>query len=809
MAQATEIKFGIDGMTCASCVGRAEKAITAVSGVRQAHVNLANASATVQLDGAGTGRAVAGALKAAGYPALPQKMRLAITGMTCASCVNRVETALQDVPGVLSATVNLADATATVITLTDPVPLQDAVAAVGYAAAPLDTTQPTDNRQAQEAKVYLRHFLITAALTLPVFVMEMGGHIFPDLHHLIARTIGTPTSWMIQFILTTLVLAGPGRGFFTKGVPALIRLSPDMNSLVVLGTSAAWAFSTIALFAPGLLPADTRAVYFEAAAVIVTLILLGRWLEARAKGQTGAAIKRLIGLRPATARLLRDGAEIEVPIADVVRGDVLIIRPGERIATDGVVRDGASFVDESMITGEPVPVEKTKGGTLVGGTVNGNGALKMRATAVGGDTMLARIIAMVEAAQGARLPVQDLVNRVTAWFVPGVMVIATLTVLIWLVLGPAPVLSYALVAGVSVLIIACPCAMGLATPTSIMVGTGRAAELGVLFRQGDALQALQGVDVVAFDKTGTLTMGKPALTDVIPLNGDADTLLRDVAAVEALSEHPLGHAIVAAAQKPFPAVTDFAAITGHGLSALVDGRRVLIGAARLLEKEGIDPEPLVAQAAALSSAGKTAIMVAIDGAAAGVIGVADTLRPSAKATIAGLQARGVRVVMITGDAARTGAAIGAELGVADVISDVLPAGKVDAIRALQADGAKVAFVGDGINDAPALAAADVGIAIGTGTDVAVESADVVLMSGDPVGVLNGIAVSRATMANIRQNLSWAFGYNVLLVPVAAGVLYPVWGVLLSPALAAGAMALSSVLVVTNALRLRWVKGIAS
>jgi Cu+-exporting ATPase len=796
-------------MSCAGCVSRAEKAIKSVSGIAGAQVNLTDASARVQIDDANAGRAMAGALKAAGYPALPVKMRLTITGMSCASCVNKVETALRDVPGVLAASVNFADGTATVTTLTDVDVLQKAVADVGYEATPLDTEERAENRQGAEAQAYFRHFLIAAVLTLPVFVIEMGGHIFPAIHHFIAGTIGMTASWTIQFILATIVLAWPGRGFFRKGVPALMRLVPEMNSLVVLGTTAAWAFSTVSLFAPGLLPEGTRAVYFEAAAVIVTLILLGRWLEARAKGQTGAAIKRLIGLRPATATVLRDGTEVDLPIAEVVRGDTLLIRPGERIATDGVVREGTSYVDESMITGEPVPVEKAKGDTLTGGTVNGNGALKMRATAVGADTMLARIIAMVEEAQGARLPVQDLVNRITAWFVPAIMGIAVLTVIVWLMFGPSPVLSYALVAGVSVLIIACPCAMGLATPTSIMVGTGRAADLGVLFRQGDALQAFQGVDVVAFDKTGTLTLGKPVLTDVIALDGDADALLRDVAAVEALSEHPLAHAIVAGAKRPLPQVSGFEAITGHGLSAEVEGRRLLVGAARLLEKEGIDPTELLEQAANLSAAGKTAILVAIDGKPAGVIGVADTVRPTAKETVAGLKRRGLRVVMVTGDTARTGAAIGAELGVTDVIADVLPAGKVDKIRELQADGSKVAFVGDGINDAPALAAADVGVAIGTGTDVAVESADVVLMSGDPVGVLNGIAVSRATMANIRENLGWAFGYNILLVPVAAGVLYPVWGVLLSPALAAGAMALSSVLVVTNALRLRWVKGVTS
>lgn len=804
-----EIRFGIDGMSCAGCVSRAEKAIRSVSGVENAQVNLADASARVQVDNAKAAQAVAGALKAAGYPALPRKLRLAIDGMTCASCVGRVESALRDVPGVLSATVNLAEGTATVTTLTDVDVLQKATSAVGYDATPIDAEDRTDDRRAAEAQTYFRHFLLAAVLTLPVFVLEMGGHVFPAAHHFIANTIGMTTSWMIQFVLTTIVLAVPGRGFFTKGGPALLRMAPDMNSLVLLGTGAAWTFSTVALFAPALLPEGTRVVYFEAAAVIVTLILLGRWLEARAKGQTGAAIKRLIGLRPATATVLRDGTQVETPISEVKRGDILLVRPGERVATDGVIRDGTSFVDESMITGEPVPVEKTKGDTLTGGTVNGNGALQMRATAVGADTMLARIIAMVEDAQGARLPVQELVNRITAWFVPAVMVIATLTVLVWLVFGPSPVLSYALVAGVSVLIIACPCAMGLATPTSIMVGTGRAADLGVLFRQGDALQALQGVDVVAFDKTGTLTRGRPVLTDVIALDGGRDALLRNVAAVESLSEHPLAHAIVSAAERPLPQVSGFAAVTGHGLTGDVDGRRVLVGAARLLEKEGVDPAPLVDQAATLAQAGKTAIMVAIDGKPAGVIAVADQARPTAKATVAALTARGLRVVMITGDAARTGAAIGTELGVSDVIADVLPKGKVDAIRALQADGSRVAFVGDGINDAPALAAADVGVAIGTGTDVAVESADVVLMSGDPVGVLNGITVSRATMRNIRENLVWAFGYNVLLVPVAAGVLFPVWGVLLSPALAAGAMALSSVLVVSNALRLRWVKGTLS
>ncbi|PRY78158.1 Cu+-exporting ATPase [Yoonia maritima] len=806
MGHTAELRFGVDGMSCASCVGRAEKAISAVSGVTQARVNLANASATVDLNGADAGRAMVSALRAAGYPALPSKLRFEIIGMTCASCVGRVERALLETPGVITASVNLANGTATVTTLTDAATLQQAVSNAGYEAKVLEGASRTDDRQGKEATQVFRNFLIAAALTIPVFVLEMGGHMFPAFHHFIARTIGTQTSWAIQFILATVVLMGPGRVFFAKGIPALRRLSPDMNSLVVMGAGAAWVYSTVALFAPALLPATARSVYFEAAAVIVTLILLGRWLEARAKGQTGNAIKRLINLRPSTARLLRNAEEVDVPVDEIVRDDTIVLRPGERVATDGVVQSGTSFVDESMVTGEPIPVEKSKGDTVVGGTVNGNGALQIRATAVGAETMLSQIIAMVEDAQSARLPVQDLVNKITQWFVPGIMAIAVLTVIVWLIFGPSPVLSYALVAGVSVLIIACPCAMGLATPTSIMVGTGRAADLGVLFRQGDALQALQGVGVVAFDKTGTLTMGKPVLTDIQPVTGDKAEFLQTVAAVESLSEHPLAQAIVAGASRPLPAVTDFASIPGHGLRAVVEGRVVLVGAARLLTREGIDPSPLEQAAQELASAGKTPIMVAIDGAPAGVIGVADTVRPSAKATVAGLNARGIRVVMITGDAERTAKAIGAELEVTDVFAEVLPEGKGDVIRQLQENGSKVAFVGDGINDAPALATAEVGIAIGTGTDVAVESADVVLMSGDPAGVLNGIVISRATMANIKENLVWAFGYNVLLVPVAAGVLYPIWGVLLSPGLAAGAMALSSVLVVTNALRLRWVKG---
>ena len=793
----------IDGMTCAGCVGRAERALAAVQGVEKAEVNLATHAGRVVLApdaGADVARRVSGALQAAGYPAVPARLKLAIEGMTCAGCAARVEQALQAAPGVLSAQVNFADGTARVTALSeDAAPLAAAVEAAGYRARPVDAGEARADRGVAETEALWRRLVLAAVLTLPVFVLEMGAHLVPAFHHWIVATIGTTASWSVQFVLATLVLLGPGRGFYTKGIPALLRRAPDMNSLVVLGASAAWIYSTVALFAPSVMPESARAVYFEAAAVIVTLILAGRWLEARAKGRTGEAIRKLVALRPATALVERGGEAVEVAVGEITRGETLRIRPGERIAVDGVVREGSSFVDESMVTGEPMPVEKVKGAVLIGGTVNGSGALRMRATAVGADTMLARIIAMVEEAQGARLPVQDLVNRITLWFVPAVIAVALLTVAAWLVWGPD--LSHALVAGVAVLIIACPCAMGLAVPVSIMVGTGRAAELGVLFRQGDALQGLSGVRTVAFDKTGTLTEGRPDVTDIVAFSGEEDALLAMAAGVEALSEHPLGGAVVRAAKArklPLPQAAGVEALPGFGVVGRVGGRRVAVGNARLMEREGAAGFEV---AETFAAQGKTVALVAVEGVAAGVIAVADRIKPGAKGTVAALRAAGLRVVMISGDRAAAARAVGAELGVDAVVAEVLPDGKVKAVKGLEGP---VAFVGDGINDAPALAAAEVGIAIGTGTDVAVESADVVLMTGDPGGVVNALEVSRRTMRNIRENLIWAFGYNVLLIPVAAGVLWPFGGWMLSPVLAAGAMAVSSVLVLTNALRLRWV-----
>jgi Cu+-exporting ATPase len=817
MAGSCDLTLQVEGMSCASCVRRVEAALESVPGVADASVNLATETARVTLNGAVPPSALVEAVEKAGYAPVVTEAVLDIEGMSCASCVRRVEQALKSVPGVIEASVNLANESARVRYLagtTTPAEIAKAAAAIGYPAHPRRTEggaelAPAEARRAAEIERLGRLTLLAAVLAAPVFVLEMGSHFIPGMHALIGATIGHQTSRVIQFVLTTIVLSGPGLRFYTKGFPALFRGAPDMNALVALGTSAAYLFSVVATFAPQLLPEGTAQVYYEAAAVIVVLILFGRWLEARAKGRTGEAIRRLVGLQPKTARVIRDGAAVEVPIEEIVPGDIVEIRPGERVPVDGEVVEGASFVDESMITGEPVPVEKRPGAQVVGGTVNGSGSLRVRATAVGADSVLAQIIAMVEAAQGAKLPVQGLVDRITAWFVPAVMAVAAVTVLIWLAVGPEPALGHALVAGVSVLIIACPCAMGLATPTSIMVGTGRAAELGVLFRKGDALQRLEEVRVVAFDKTGTLTRGQPEMTDFAVVGDFSEAeVLAAVAAVEARSEHPIAKAIVAKARARDLTLAEpeaFEAITGYGVCARVGGREVLVGADRLMKREGVALGEMEERLAELARRGRTPLLAAIDGRIAAVIGVADPVKPGTPAAIAALHEQGLKVAMITGDNAVTARAIAEELGIDAVVAEVLPAGKVEALRRLRGEHGPLAFVGDGINDAPALAEADVGIAIGTGTDVAIEAADVVLMSGDLRGVVNAFAISRAVMRNIRQNLFWAFGYNTALIPVAAGVLYPATGIMLSPVLAAGAMAMSSVFVLSNALRLRYLK----
>lgn len=815
------ISLPIEGMTCASCVGRVERALKAVPGVADAVVNLATEKASITTKVPVDASTLVEAVEDVGYEVaasfsapVAASLELAVEGMTCASCVGRVEKALKAVPGVTNAVVNLATERATIQGSADVAALVAAIENAGYDAKVIaadvgGSQSETDDRgekKEAERRELTRDFTIAATLTLPVFILEMGSHVIPGMHDLIASTIGMQMNWYIQFLLTTIVLFVPGIRFYDKGLPALWRLAPDMNSLVAVGTLAAYGYSLVATFAPGFLPAGTVNVYFEAAAVIVTLILLGRLLEARAKGRTSEAIKRLVGLQAKMARVRRDGKTVELPIESVLSGDIVEVRPGDRIPVDGEVIEGESYVDESMITGEPIPVSKKHGSEVVAGTVNQKGAFAIRATAVGGNTVLSQIIRMVEEAQGSKLPIQALVDKVTMYFVPAVFAVAALTFAAWLWFGPSPALTFALVNAVAVLIIACPCAMGLATPTSIMVGTGRGAELGVLFRKGEALQLLKDAKVVAVDKTGTLTEGKPALTDLeLAIGFNRADVLGLVAAVEAKSEHPIARAIVDAAAGediPLPPVSDFESVTGFGVKAVSGGKRIEIGADRYMAKLGHDVAGFAKVAERLGNEGKSPLYAAIDGKLAAIIAVADPIKETTLAAIKALHDLGLKIAMITGDNKRTAKAIAARLGIDEVVAEVLPDGKVDSIRRLKAEHGKVAFVGDGINDAPALAEADVGLAIGTGTDIAIEAADVVLMSGSLQGVPNAIALSKATIGNIRQNLFWAFAYNTALIPVAAGLLYPAYGILLSPVFAAGAMALSSVFVLGNALRLK-------
>lgn len=816
---ALSLQIPIQKLTCAGCVRRATTAITAVPGVTTATVNLATTSAELTLNDVSVLPRVVSALEQAGYPTCTEALLFSISGMHCASCVSKIEQALLKIPGVLSAQVQLVNSQlqlSRVSGLAQTSELLAAVQRLGYQAKVIDEQHADPEQEQQAAQHRLKfQFWLALALALPVFVLEMGGHLLPAFAALLHQVLLPEHSALLQFTLTTLLLAWPGRDFFRIGLPNLWRRSPDMNSLVALGTLAAWSFSTLVTFAPELLPPVSRHLYFESAAVIITLILLGRYLEGRARGRTGAAIRKLLGLKVSQVRVRVNDSYQDLPLAELKVGMQFLVRPGERIAADARVISGESWVDESMLTGEPQPVAKQAGSMVTGGTLNGNaGALVCEAQAVGEQTVLAQIVRLVQQAQSSRLPIQALVDKVTAVFVPVVLGIALLTALLWLWLGGEQALTQALVNAVAVLIIACPCAMGLATPVSIMVGTGRAAELGVLFRQGAALQQLQQVRLVAFDKTGTLTQGKLALTDIVATADlNEQQVLAVVAALEQFAEHPLAQALVAAAQAqqlPFATTTEFQAINGQGVTALVDGKRYYLGNLRLLA------EQLPAQFAAaelqdasqkqqlqqLAAAGKTVIFLADTERLLAMLALADQLRPESQAAVQALQQAGLTVVMVTGDQLATAKAVAKQLGISELRAGVLPEGKQQLVEQLKQQYGKVAFVGDGINDAPALAAADVGIAIGTGTDVAIEAADVVLQRSDVGSVQQALQLSAAVMRNIRQNLFWAFAYNVLLIPVAAGVLYPFTGTLLAPGLAAGAMALSSIFVLSNALRLQ-------
>jgi Cu+-exporting ATPase len=757
-----------------------------------------------------------------------------VEGMTCASCVNRITRFLQKVDGVEDANVNLAAESATVRFDPERVSIPDLIAAVdaaGYVARAdqaatadreVDVAEAAEARSdrdeaaARHAAGLRRRFTIAAILTLPLVAGLARMTVAPWLPAIL-------TEPLVQLALATPVQLWAGWPFYVGAWKALRHRSTDMNTLIAVGTSAAYGYSLATIVAPDFFRAAGLGtngaelpLYFDTAAAVTTLILMGRWLEARARSHTSDAIRRLVDLAPRTARVLRDGGEVDVEVAHVRPGDLVRVRPGETIAVDGVVIDGASGVDESMVTGESMPVTKRVDDGVIGGTLNGTGSLTFRATRVGGDTVLARIIRLVSEAQGSRAPIQRLADVVTGWFVPAVIGLAALTFVAWFVAGPEPALNLALLNTVAVLIIACPCALGLATPTSIMVGTGKGAEAGVLFRNAEALERLNAVRWVVLDKTGTLTEGRPRVTDIVlaPATSgapehavmDEAALLALVAAAERGSEHPLGEAIVREAVEsrglPLAAASSFAATPGGGVVATVSGHAVVVGRAGFLADAGIDVAPLIEPGEQLAAAGRTPVHVAIDGRAAAVLAIADTLKPTSAAAVAALHDLGLRVAMITGDNQRTAEAIARSAGIERVMADVRPEGKAAAVKELQAAGHAVAMVGDGINDAPALAAADVGVAMGTGTDVAVESAGVTLMSGDLGGLVTAFALSRATMRNIRQNLFWAFAYNVILIPVAMGVLYPFAGVLLDPILAGAAMAMSSVTVVSNALRLR-------
>jgi Cu+-exporting ATPase len=745
---------------------------------------------------------------------LQQPIHLSIDGMTCASCVRRVEQALAGVPGVTEAQVNLATESARIQTGGAAVHPQDLIAAVRKKGYEAQLRQPAasghglgmSDKKAIEATHLKQIFFIALGLTLPIFILEMGSHVFPGFHHKLMAGPGFQALAYVQFILATLVLAWPGRVFFSSGLKALLHLGPDMNSLVALGAGSAWLYSSVATFVPHWLPADSVHLYYEAASVVITLILLGRYLEARAKGRAGSAIQRLVGLQPGTARRRQGEAWVDTPMESLQIDDIVLVRPGEKVPVDGVIVEGVSYVDESMVSGEPVPVAKGIGDSVIGATLNTQGSFSVRIQHLGADTMLARIIQMVESAQGGKLPIQALVDKVTAWFVPAVIFIALITFIGWLVWGPAPSLPYALINAVGVLIIACPCAMGLATPTSIMVATGRGAELGILFRQGDALQTLKDARVIAFDKTGTLTHGKPQLTDLYAAQDlSSDALLAQLAGIQSHSEHPIAQAIVHAAKQKnlvLPDPESFEAIPGYGVMSRLGGHRYLLGSARLMQRESIALDAFEEKAQNLAAQGKTPVYIARGQQLLGVLAVADRIKESASAALLDLRQLGIRTVMITGDNARTAQAVSDELGISETHAETLPEHKVAVLRRLKDQYGTLAYVGDGINDAPALAFADVGIAIGTGTDVAIESAAVVLMNNDLRTVAAALALSRATLRNIRQNLFWAFAYNAALIPIAAGVLYSSLGLLLTPMFGAAAMALSSVFVVSNALRLK-------
>ena len=840
------VKLHVTGMTCGGCVNTVESRLKATAGVVAAHVELEGGVATVEIDPTASISGLEQAVREAGYgvagdrgapavdatsttpwsplvnfapakPGLPREAQTAtadliISGMTCAGCVHTIEQSVEAVPGVMRAEVNLATGTASVEY--DPVAVEvetirQAVDRAGYAAreATGAAAEMPGEEEQREAEGWKRKFIVSAVFTAPLLVIAMshGAISFPGVH------------W-VQLLLTLPVVFYAGGHFYVLAWKAARRGAADMNTLIAVGTGAAFVYSLVATVAPqaidpGAVRPEHVPVYFETAAAIITLILLGRMLEARARGRTSSAIRGLLSLQARTARVVRDGVESDIPVEDVRAGDIVVVRPGEKIPVDGEVLDGQSAIDESALTGESIPAEKAAGDRVLGGTLNTSGSFRFTARKVGSETVLARIIEMVKRAQGSKAPIARLADVISGYFTPVVIAIAAVTFVAWYWLAPPDVaLRLAVINSVAVLIIACPCAMGLATPTAVMVGIGRGAEGGILIKSGEAIEIAHKISTVVFDKTGTITTGKPTVTDVVPLQPDLseDELLASVASVEGRSEHPLAEAVVAAARTQRLALTEtdgFQALPGVGVEARLAGRRWLVGREKLLPKRGIEAQGIETDSASavrdrLEAEGKTVIFAAVEGSLAGLIALADTVRPEASETVAKIQASGLDVALLTGDNQRTAEAVARQVGISQVLAEVLPDRKAEEVRRLQAEGRVVAMVGDGINDAPALAEADLGIAVGRGTDVAIETADIVLMRDDLAGVAAAIELSRRTMATIKQNLFWAFFYNAIGIPVAAGLFYPWTGWLLSPIIASAAMAFSSVSVVANSLRLR-------
>jgi len=807
------INLPIQGLKEDQDANKLQSWLKAYPGISQVIVNRATGTAQITFLPAQLSLAnLVKAIRAAGFRPEGAQTHIGIQNLRCASCVQSIEDELRATPGVINGSVNVATQEASIEYLPQQTKLADlntAIESWGYKTHPAVSKEPQDKQEAEHEKEYRRlisHFWFAAIISLPVLATAYSKFV-PFVRDWSMVTLRL--AWEVTALLTLPVMFWSGIDFFTGAWAALKHRSANMNTLVALGTMAAWLYSTIAVLFPSIFPLGTSEPFYDVVAVVIALVVLGQALELRAKGRTSEAIKKLIGLQAKTARVVRDGQEMDIPVEEVLVGDVVQVHPGEKIPVDGLILEGSSAVDESMLTGESLPASKKTGDEVIGATLNKTGAFKFRATKVGKDTALAQIVKMVQDAQNSKAPIARMADTISGYFVPVVMILAVLTFVLWFDIGPQPRLVYALVTAVTVLIIACPCALGLATPMSLMVGIGKGAENGILIRTGEALQTAQGIQIVVLDKTGTITKGKPELTDtVVADNWKENDLLQLAASVERSSEHPLAEAIVEGAKVKSIALTEpsaFEAVPGFGVIATVGGKHVVLGNLKMMEREKAILGDLEQKASALADDGKTPMYVAVDGKAAGIVAVADTIKEDSAEAIAALKKMGIEVVMLTGDNQRTASAIARKVGIDRILAEVLPGDKAKNVGLLQADGKRVAMVGDGINDAPALVQADVGLAIGTGTDVAIEASDITLIKGSLKGVVTAIEVSRATMGNIKQNLFGAFIYNALGLPVAMGVLFPFFGVLLSPLIAGAAMAFSSVTVVGNANRLRTFK----